>query len=250
MKLIAAFIVAAFALYLLMCVYLYVAQRSLVYFPTPLREGRPHLLLSHDGQTLRVATRERPGPQAVLYFGGNAEDVSGSLAGLAEAFPYASIYAIHYRGYGGSSGSPSERALVADALALHAYVGPTHPRITVVGRSLGSGIAVQLARARPIERLVLVTPFHSMLELAQHHYPAFPVRLLLQDPYDSVRHATGLRVPTTVVVASHDQVIPRWSTDRLVDVLDAARTRVHVIPRTDHNSVSNGSGYTDALAGR
>jgi pimeloyl-ACP methyl ester carboxylesterase len=94
---------------------------------------------------------------------------------------------------------------------------------------------------------VLVTPFPGVRELAQHHYPAFPVRWLLHDTYESAWHATGLRVPTTVVLASHDRVIPRWSSERLVEVLDPALTRVLEIPGTDHNSVSSGPGYAQAL---
>jgi pimeloyl-ACP methyl ester carboxylesterase len=249
MKPLLGLLAAAGLCYLLMCGYLFFAQRQLMYFPTPVREDRPHFVLSTDGHALRVATQARSGPDAVLYFGGNAEDVATSIAELAAAFPEASIFALHYRGYGGSSGEPSERALVADALALHAHVQSTHSRITLVGRSLGSGIALQLARARPVERLVLVTPFHSMRELAQHHYPAFPVRWLLQDTYESTRHATGLRVPTTVVLASHDRVIPRWSSERLLEALDPALTRVHEIPGTDHDSVSSGPGYAEALGG-
>lgn len=248
MKPLLALLAAVGIAYLLMCGYLYLAQRSLMYFPTPAREGRPHFVLSHDGQSLRVASHVRSGEAAVLYFGGNAEDVGFSIADLAAAFPEASIFAMHYRGYGGSSGEPSERALVADALALYTHVRATHSRITLVGRSLGSGIALQLARARPVARLVLVTPFHSMRELAQHHYPAFPVRWLLHDTWESTRYANGLRIPTTVVLASHDRVIPRWSSERLVESLDPALTRVHEIPGTGHNSISNGSGYAEALA--
>jgi len=99
MKSLIALFTAGVAIYLLLCGYLYIAQRSLIYFPTPARDGRPHLVLAHDDQALRVATRERVGPPAVLYFGGNAEDVGESIGDLAVAFPDAAIFAMHYRGY-------------------------------------------------------------------------------------------------------------------------------------------------------
>src|SRR5690606_2752171 len=118
--------------------------------------------------------------RAVLYFGGNAEDVSRSIALLSRAFPGAAIYAIHYRSYGGSSGTPSESSLVADAMGLFNRVAETHPLITIVGRSLGTGIAIQVAASRQIERLVLVTPFNSMAELAAEHFKLFPVQLILR----------------------------------------------------------------------
>lgn len=192
MKFLIGLFTAGVAIYLLLCGYLYFAQRSLMCFPTPARDGRPHLVLAHDDQTLRVATREHVGPRAVLYFGGNAEDVGESIEELAVAFPDAAIFGMHYRGYGGSSGEPSERALVSDALALHAHVAATHARITVIGRSLGSGIALQLARARPVERLVLVTPYHSMRDLAQHS-PRVPGAMAAARPVrkHATRHGTA-----------------------------------------------------------
>lgn len=250
MRAVAVVLAGAAAAWIALCTWLYVAQDQLVYFPQPARTLAPTLELVSGGMRLRVASREIPGAPAVLYFGGNAEDVSGALDGFATAFPGSAVYALHYRGYGGSEGAPHEAGLVADSLALYDHVQARHPAVTVVGRSLGSGVAVQLARARPVQRLVLVTPYHSLLGVAQHHYPYVPVRWLLRDRYESERHAAGLRVPTTVVLASHDEVIPRWSSDRLVAALDPSQTRVYVLPGTRHDDLSSAPGYVAALAGR
>ena len=108
------------------------------------------LTLAADGAQVLVSVRERSGPNGLLYFGGNAEDVSYNLPSLSTAFSDYAIYLMHYRGYGGSSGKPSEAALVADALALFDKVNTEHQNITVVGRSLGSGVAVHLASLRPV----------------------------------------------------------------------------------------------------
>ena len=108
------------------------------------------MTLDVPGATLQVCVRQRSGPDALIYFGGNAEDVSFSLNEFAAAFPQHSIYMLYYRGYGGSTGSPSEAALHADAQALFDQVQKEHPNIVLVGRSLGSGVAVRLAANNPV----------------------------------------------------------------------------------------------------
>ena len=121
------------------CAILFFAQRSLLYFPQG-RGDESGELLRLPGDVL-VSTRPIAGPDAVVYFGGNAEDVSLNLPDFRAAFPGQALFLMHYRGYGGSAGSPSEEGLVADGLALLDRVLAAHPRATLIGRSLGSGIA-------------------------------------------------------------------------------------------------------------
>jgi uncharacterized protein len=106
---------------------------------------------------------------------------------LAAAFPDRSLYAMNYRGYGGSSGKPSETGLIADALVLFDRVHADHPHIVVIGRSLGSGIAVHIASVRPIERLVLVTPYDSLLKIAASQFRYFPLSWLMLDFFHRTR---------------------------------------------------------------
>ncbi|HCS44884.1 MAG TPA: hypothetical protein DIW52_19010, partial [Pseudomonas sp.] len=151
-------VVIVTALYLVLCVALFVFQRALIYFPQPraIDASAALLTLSVDDARVLVSVRPRDGAKALIYFGGNAEDVSRNLPGFAQAFPDHALYLMHYRGYGGSSGSPSEEAIQRDAVALFDQVYATHPHIAVVGRSLGSGVAVRLASLRPAARLVLI----------------------------------------------------------------------------------------------
>jgi pimeloyl-ACP methyl ester carboxylesterase len=181
--------------YVALCAWLYFSQRGMIYFPPPQTVRMPA-----NTDTLRVADAElkltvRPGlgRDALLYFGGNAEDVAMNLADFTETFPDHALYLLHYRGYGGSSGSPSEEALHADALALFDKVRATHERVLVIGRSLGSGVAVRLASVRPVTALALVTPFDSIEAIAAQHYPWVPVNWLLHDKYESWRHAPQVR---------------------------------------------------------
>ena len=137
--------------YVGVCLYLFLSQRSFIYFPTESAQVDPAATatLSVSGASLQLSVRQHAGPDALIYFGGNAEDVSHSLAAFADAFPDYAIYMLHYRGYGGSSGKPSETALHADAHALFEMVSARHRNIVLVGRSLGSGIVVRLAATRP-----------------------------------------------------------------------------------------------------
>lgn len=249
MRILVSALVIAVAGYLAACVALYWFQRSLIYYPQPGRQGPPAALmrLQSAGADLAVTMRPHEGTKALVYFGGNAEDVSGSLPQLAQAFPDRAIYLMHYRGYGGSTGTPVEAALHQDALALFDKVQAAHPDVVVMGRSLGSGVAVRLASQRPASRLVLVTPYDSIEGIAATQYPIFPVRWLLQDKFDSGQHVPRLSMPTFMLLAEHDEVIPRASSDLLHGRFAKGAAQLKVIPGTGHNTISESPVYLDAL---
>ncbi|MBC7954282.1 MAG: alpha/beta fold hydrolase [Cytophagales bacterium] len=233
-------------IYAAACGALYLFQRSLIYFPqahavdTPVIEVRPDLLAS---------VREHTGPDAVIYFGGNGEDVSPSLQPLAEAFPQHALYLLHYRGYGGSGGKPTEAAITEDALALFDSVHARHPNVVVIGRSLGTGVAVRLASQRPVTRLVLVTPYDSLQELAVQQFRYFPVRWLLTDKFESWRYVATVKAPTLLIAAENDEVIPRASTEQLFARFGPGRATLRVLPRVSHNTVSQHPLYLPLLSG-
>lgn len=240
------------ALYLLLCAALFFFQRSLIYFPQPRYLSSPQSVsvLSTPDAKLAITTRPVPGSNAVLYFGGNAEDVSLSLPALARIFPGHSLYLLHYRGYGGSTGKPSEPALHQDALALYDKVSQDHSRITVIGRSLGSGVAIRLATERELERLILVTPYYSIEEIAARQFSLFPVRWLLKDKFESWRDAPHVTVPTSIIAAQHDEVIPQMDTRRLLAQFQNGVASFLIIPDSNHNSISEKSAYEAALRNR
>jgi pimeloyl-ACP methyl ester carboxylesterase len=231
------------------CIALFAFQRSLIYFPQPRTFGSPAdtLILQAAGADLVVSVRPHGRPKALLYFGGNAEDVSASLPSFSRAFPDYAIYMLHYRGYGGSSGKPSEESLHADALALFDKVHRDHSEIALVGRSLGSGVAIRLATERPVSRLVLVTPYDSIQEIAAKQFPLFPVRWLLTDKFESWRDAPAIRAPTLLLQAEHDEVIPAASTERLHAAFARAVASRVVIRGVDHNSISDTAQYLDTI---
>jgi pimeloyl-ACP methyl ester carboxylesterase len=231
--------------YLAICVALFACQRSLIYFPQPKSVGGPAttLNLKVNDAELAVTARQTTGPKAIIYFGGNAEDVSINLPSFSEAFPAHALYLLHYRGYGGSSGSPTEAALQSDALALFDHVSRTHPDVVVVGRSLGSGVATWVASQRPVSRLILVTPYNSIQELAAQRFPYFPVRWLLTDKFESWKYAAKVIAPTLLIAAEHDEVIPAASTGQLHTHFKTGTAVLKVLPGTSHNTISQHPQY-------
>jgi hypothetical protein len=237
--------------YLGLCAALFFYQRSLIYFPQPGSPGDRDttITLPTADASVLVSVRPHVGPDAVIYLGGNAEDVTSSLPALASAFPDHALYALHYRGYGGSSGKPSEAALFADAVTLFDRVRSEHRVVVMVGRSLGSGIAVHVASQRPVDRLVLVTPYDSLQELAAAQFPYFPVRWLLLDKFESWKHAPQIAAPTLIIAAENDEVIPRASTDLLRSRFREGVASFRVVAGAGHNTISDRPEYISLLRG-
>ncbi|MBI4907194.1 MAG: alpha/beta fold hydrolase [Acidobacteria bacterium] len=232
-------------LYVLVCLALFLLQRSLLYHPRPRSEqaGATLLELQSAGERIQVTVVERAGPDALVYFGGNAEDVSWNVPEFRTAFPAQSIYLMHYRGYGGSSGQPGEEGIVADAFALVDRVLASHANVVVLGRSLGSGVAIRVASERPVKRLVLITPYDSVLGLGSALFPWIPVRWLLRDKYESNIHAPRVTAPVLIIAAEHDEIIPRWSSELLRTRFRTNIVQYAVVAKADHNSISDNAEY-------
>ena len=239
----------ALLFYAACCLLLYFAQRSFIYCPTaessnPLAQD---LRIASGTETLQVWQLNSGAEQAIIYFGGNAEDVAGNTPLFADLFAGQTVYLVNYRGYGGSSGSPSQAGLFTDAAAVYDWVRPRHSVVHVIGRSLGSGVAVYLASVRDVDKLVLVTPYDSIASIAQESMPLFPVSVLIKDRYDSVRLAPALANQTLVLVAEHDQVIPRASSEKLFAAFQPQLITSQVISQADHNSIGMMPSYRAAL---
>ena len=220
--------------------------RRLVY---PSRATR----LSPAGTTLHLTVagtplrgwEVNPGRQrALVYFGGNGEAVQHLRPELERRFPDHTSYLLAYRGYGASEGRPSEGALVGDALALMDHVATRHPDapVDVIGRSLGSGVAVQVAVRRRVERLVLVTPFDSLQAVARDLMPRLPVRHLLHDRFDSAAVADRLRAEVLVLRAGRDALVRPDRTTSLLAALPG-RPRVVELPDADHADLVEDPAY-------
>jgi fermentation-respiration switch protein FrsA (DUF1100 family) len=205
-----------------------------------------------DGTTLAgVLVRSSParGP-LVIYLGGNAEEVTEFASSAHEVHGDRAVLLVNYRGYGASGGTPSEKALVSDAIELYdwaarrADIDPD--RIAVHGRSLGSGVAVQLAAARPARCVVLTSPFASALEVAQGAYPWLPVALLMRHPFDSLAHAPRLAMPALVLMGTADTLIPEQQSRRLAAAWAGPTEQVR-LEGFGHNDIGVHPGYNAAV---
>jgi pimeloyl-ACP methyl ester carboxylesterase len=238
-------------LYALLCVFAYARQRSLIYYPTPasgsgVGEAVPFPV---SGAVLQLWVVRRPGSLAAIYFGGNAESVAGSAEAFARASPNRTWVFVNYRGYGGSTGEPSEKALVADALAVWDWARAEHSEIAVAGRSLGSGVAVQLAAARPVSRLVLVTPFDSLVSVGQDALPWLPVSWLARDRFESVNYAPSVLCPTLAVIAGNDEVIAPRHARQLVAAFRPGGVTAIEGPGAGHNDIQLWPQYGATIGG-
>ncbi|HWZ63799.1 MAG TPA: alpha/beta hydrolase [Steroidobacteraceae bacterium] len=226
-----------------------VAENHLLYYPTPevARTGARAVRIECAGATLKIWELHPDRDAALLYFGGNAEDVGANLGDFDTVFADRAVYLVNYRGYGGSTGRPSEAALTADAATVYDSLRSRHARIAVIGRSLGSGVAVALASERPVERLILITPFDSIANVAADHFRPFPVRLLVRDRYDSARRIGRVSAPTLVVVAEHDEVVWRARSDALFAAITPSLRYTLLVPGATHNDVSSSPIYYPSL---
>jgi uncharacterized protein len=222
--------------------------------PGPLPRGTERLQIrTPDGETLHgvhiLPSAQASGPKTlVVGFGGNAWNGQDVATYLHEIYPDADVIAFHYRGYRPSTGSPSAKALLADApIVYDSAVGRTRPdRAIAVGFSIGSGVAASLASRRKLDGIILVTPFDSLKAVAKGYYSWLPVGMLFRHEIDAVQWLEGSTVPVAVVAAGRDEIIPAERTEALRErVPNLAFDRT--IANAHHNDIYTRSEFQDAM---
>lgn len=248
LRVMSVLVVLAAVLYGGVCLSMYLGQRREIYHPegTWRVQQAPDLEVVNQGVRLRGWVMNPGQAKALLYFGGNGERIEDSRETLARWFPDRTIYLLPYRGYAASEGKPGEAALVADAMALFDLAAKTHPQIAVIGRSLGSGVAVQLAAKRPVDRLALVTPFDSLVRVAAGYFPWLPVNALMRERFESWRYVGDIRCPVLVVQAEEDEVIPAARTQALIHAFRPPPS-VQIVADAGHNTVQDHADYRVSL---
>ena len=251
--------VIALAAYVALAALVYLAQRSLMYFPdrihtapaaAGLAEAEEVTLQASDGVRImawHVAPRDdKP---VILYFHGNG----GSLRNRAERFRRLiadgiGLVALEYRGYGGLSGSPTEPGLIADAAAAYAYAAAHYQvaQIVLWGESLGSGVAVALAAEQPVGRVVLEAPFTSAVAVGARHYWFLPVRFLMKDQFRSDQRIGKITAPLLILHGLHDQIVPYAMGEQLFELANKPK---HIVRFLDggHEDLDQ-NGALDAVA--
>jgi pimeloyl-ACP methyl ester carboxylesterase len=240
---------------LLIPVFLYVALLILVFafqarllFPAgavggagPLPPAAERLSLeTADGSRLhgvRIKPSAPPSGTLILGFGGNGWNAETAAAYLHGLYPEAEVVAFHYRGYRPSGGAPSARALIEDAPLIHDLaVGSVRPRRTVaVGLSVGSGVAASLAPRRPLDGLILITPFDSLRKVAASQFKWLPVRWLFRHEMKPAEWLRGSPVPTAIIAAERDTLIQAPRTEGLRQA----------VGRLVYDEIISGAGHND-----
>lgn len=227
---------------------LYLNQRSFLYFPTPdFDHGFDSFVVNNDGESINVVVLNQGREKAILYFGGNGESVVADAPDFKLLFPFHTVYLVNYRGYGGSSGRPEESGIYSDALTIFDQIKQQHNAVSVIGRSLGTGVATLIASTRMIDRLALITPFDSVQHIAQDRFFFYPMSLLLKDRYDSLSRVKQITVPTLILVAEYDEVIGRKYTMNLVAAFDPGQVTVTIVKDTGHNTILAEEGASGLL---
>src|SRR6201996_8485377 len=200
---------------------LYVRQRAML-FPVPpvgrtapaaagLPEAEEHVLTTADGEKVIVwHVAAKPGRPVILFFHGNGDFLAGRVSRFRNLISDGTgLVALSFRGYAGSTGSPSEAGLLKDAAAAYAFTAARYEasRIVIWGFSLGTGVAVAVASEHPVAKLILEAPYTSTVDVAASLFPIVPVRLLMRDPFHSDRRIGRITAPLLIMHGDADPAI-------------------------------------------
>lgn len=245
------FLCAAAGLYLLLTATLFFTQRSLLYYPShsyvPLAEANVNTAFQEiavktaDGIDLKAwyapATSK---PYTIVFFHGNADSLP-TAAQIADPYIAAGygLLVAEYRGYSGLPGAPTETGLYADG---RAYVGELERRgigpgqIILMGHSLGTGIAVEMAQENHVAGLMLLAPYLSLPKVAQVHFSIFPVGILVLDRFENAKKIGTIHAPILIVNGSKDDVVPPAQGRELYDLANEPK-ELHTLPDRGHNDL-------------
>lgn len=264
LRLIGQFLALLAGLYIILNVLLYVFQEKLIFFPEAISDtacAQIHesytnvediCLQMQDGTRLRgwvVGSQPANMSQLLIYFGGNGDELSHMINSFQQ-YPDWSVVLINYRGYGQSEGKPSEKHLLSDSLEIYDYF-TTRPeyknaKIVVMGRSMGTGVAVNLAQNRSVDGVILASPYDSVMSVAREKLPMVPVKFLLRSKFDSISRAQYISKPVLVITADKDEMIPPWHSQVLAKAF-AGTVLVQEIAGANHDSIMQEAEYWQGI---
>ena len=230
---------------------IWIGQRRLIYFPdrnlpAPAAAGLSGIeaveMPLEDGGTLHgwfLPSSTQPARFTVIVFNGNAGNRAYRLPLAAALRRHGlAVLLFDYRGFGDNAGSPTQEGLEADARAVRAYVtgrADVRPdRVVYFGESLGTAVAAILAARHPPAALILRSPFTSLADVGQIHYPILPVRWLLADRFAAADVIAAIRSPVLVIAGDRDSIVPLELSQRLFDKITAPKEMV-IVRWADHN---------------
>lgn len=234
--------------------FMYWRQESFLFYPTIATHEEVRLdhvekySLVRDGVTVRgwLVNPLYARQKLIIYYGGNGEDVYLNVDEF-EALQCATLF-VAYRGYGPSEGKPGEEQILGDAMAVFDDIKVRYPtsEIFLMGRSLGSGVACYLASKREVSGAILITPYDSLVAVAQSVYPWLPVSKLLRHRFESVKYTPVVQSPFLIIYGGEDRVVPPARTEKLLEYIKS-KTKVVYIERADHGTIGMYPEYWPAI---
>lgn len=248
-------------LYILSTIMLYFLQEKLIFLPSTLPQDYaysftlPHEefnLTTEDGAVLNALHFKNEKPKGVLlYFHGNAGDLSrwGEIALFFVQKNY-DVVIMDYRTFGKSTGKLSEELLHKDAQLFYDYVLKQYNEndITLYGRSLGTGIATKLASKNKPKRLVLETPYYSLVDVAKSRFPFLPVDLLMKYKFKSYEFIKTVNCPIAIFHGTEDTVVPYDSGKQLYETIPYPQKQFFTIEGGEHNNLIQFPKYVEGIA--
>ncbi len=247
---------------------LYFFQDRLIFYPQTVSESESERIADEhkraeevsfstaDGEQLHgwllhPADADQKAAPLLIYYGGNAEELSSQIAPMSANLTDWSVLLVNYRGYGRSGGSPGEQALYNDAIMIfdeiHEQLGHTEISSTVLmGRSLGGSIATKVASERQVDGMVLISPFDTLTNVAKIHYPFLPVSWLLKYSFNSLESAPDISVPLLALAAKNDDIIPPERTKTLIANWDGP-VQFELIENRHHNDIHMDSQFWNVI---
>jgi pimeloyl-ACP methyl ester carboxylesterase len=251
------FLVTVIAGYALLTAFMYLMQDRMLFLPSPSSpeiESRyqKYAVTFNTGQVdlhgWHIPAEDLSQP-TIVFYGGNGQELSTSIESITALGDYHYVI-VNYRGYGRSLGQPSEKDLKSDALLilhrLKAQGKISLSNTIIMGRSIGTAIAVHVAANVRSKGLILISPFNSIEAIASDLYFYLPVKWLIKHPFRSVDYVAEISVPTLIIKAENDQVVPRKYTDELIrawqgplEVIELEGTHHNYIETVQYFDVTN-----------
>jgi len=235
------------AVYGLLTAFMYLVQDKMLFFPSPsnaaIESRYQKYAVSFDtgevnlhGWFIPASDLAQP---AIVFYGGNGQELSTSIDSIRALGDYHYVF-VNYRGYGRSLGRPTEKDLKSDALLILDSL-QTQGKISlsntiIMGRSLGTGVAVHVAANIKSKGLILISPFNSIEAIASDLYFYLPVKWLFRHPFRSIDYVAKISVPTLIIKAENDQIVPKKYTDKLIEAWQSPLEVVE-LEGTNHNYI-------------
>ncbi|WP_339893908.1 alpha/beta hydrolase [uncultured Algibacter sp.] len=253
-------LVVLISLYLMVGSLLYFFQEKMLFLPTVLAQDYEYqfsypfeelFFNTEDEAVINAVYFKAENPKGViLYFHGNAGDLSrwGLVTEYFVEKQY-DVLVIDYRTYGKSTGKLSEQALYHDAQYCYDYLKNRYSEsdITIYGRSLGTGIATYIASKNRPKQLILETPYHSVLDVAQSRFPMFPVKQLLKYKLPSYQYIKQVNCPITIFHGTADAVVPFASAEKLYNLSIKEQTTFIAIENGNHGNLISFDAYKNQI---